>query len=587
VRADQGLSPSGRLLAVNVGVPREVPWEGKTIRTAIWKRPVSGPVMVRRINLDGDDQADRRAHGGEHRAVFVYQIDSYRYWERELGRDGFTFGQFGENFTVDGLADDQVCIGDRYRIGQAIFEVTQPRVTCFRVGIRMNEPRMPSLLVAHHRPGFYLRVLQEGTVQTGDEIVRLGVGPEQLTVAEVDGLLYLPHRSRRRLEQAVRVPALSEGWRGSFQQLLEQADAQHRPPPPAWSGFRSLRVTEVRRESSTIVSFRLLPVDGPAVPPASPGQYLTLRLTPGGARQPAVIRSYSLSALSSAEAGYRISVKREPHGTGSGFLHGHVRVGDTLEAAAPRGSFVLTGGERPVALISAGVGVTPVLAMLEQLAATGSRRQVWWLHGARNAAEQAFAAEVDRRLGGLEHAHRLVAYSRPMPDRAPDEHFDLTGRLTAELLDTASVPVDADYYLCGPKSFMEAFSAALTARGVRPERVSTEVFGTVATLAPGVSEGDRRAPHAPDGSAGRGPAVTFTHSNLTVPWDPSYQSLLELAEACDVPVSFGCRIGVCHYCESGLLTGQVRYTTDPLEPPDDTRVLVCCSEPTSDLALEL
>ena len=118
--------------------------------------------MVRRINIDGDDQADRLAHGGEHRAVFVYQIDSYRYWERELGRDDFTYGQFGENFTVEGLADDVVCIGDRYRIGEALFEVTQPRVTCYRVGIRMDEPAMPTLLVAHHRPGFYFRVLEEG-----------------------------------------------------------------------------------------------------------------------------------------------------------------------------------------------------------------------------------------------------------------------------------------------------------------------------------------------------------------------------------------------------------------------------------------
>src|SRR5262249_30047763 len=120
---------AGRLLSVNVGLPREVEWEGKTVRTAIWKAPVEGPQMVRRINIEGDDQADRLAHGGEHRAVFVYQIESYRYWEGELGRDDFSYGQFGENFTVEGLADDEVCIGDRYRIGEALFEVTQPRVT--------------------------------------------------------------------------------------------------------------------------------------------------------------------------------------------------------------------------------------------------------------------------------------------------------------------------------------------------------------------------------------------------------------------------------------------------------------------------
>src|SRR5215471_16032867 len=135
---------TGRLVSVNVGQPREVEWQGKTVRTAIWKEPVDGARMVRRINIDGDDQADRNAHGGEHRAVFVYQIESYRYWERELGRSDFTYGQFGENFTVEGLADDEVYIGDRYKIGDAIFEVTQPRVTCFRVGIRMGDSRMPA-----------------------------------------------------------------------------------------------------------------------------------------------------------------------------------------------------------------------------------------------------------------------------------------------------------------------------------------------------------------------------------------------------------------------------------------------------------
>ena len=148
--------------------------------------------MVRRLNIDGDGQGDLSGHGGEQRAVFVYQIESYRYWEEQLGRDDFTYGQFGENFTVEGLADDEVCIGDRYRIGDAVFEVTQPRVTCYRVGIRMDEPRMPALLVSHRRPGFYLRVLQEGEVQAGRRDHQAAHGPEAMTVAEMDALLYLP-----------------------------------------------------------------------------------------------------------------------------------------------------------------------------------------------------------------------------------------------------------------------------------------------------------------------------------------------------------------------------------------------------------
>ena len=167
---------SGRLLSVNVGMPKDVPWQGKTVFTGVFKSPVSGPRRVRKLNVDGDGQGDLAGHGGEQRAVFVYQIDSYRYWENELGRSDFVHGQFGENFTVEGLSDDEVCIGDRYRIGGALFEVTQPRVTCYRVGIRLNDPRIPALLVSHRRPGFYFRVLEEGEVQAGDEIVKVASG---------------------------------------------------------------------------------------------------------------------------------------------------------------------------------------------------------------------------------------------------------------------------------------------------------------------------------------------------------------------------------------------------------------------------
>ena len=571
---------TGRLLSVNVGLPREVEWEGKTVRTAIWKEPVEGPRMVRRINIDGDDQADRLAHGGEHRAGFVYQIESYRYWERELGRDDFTYGQFGENFTVEGLADDEVCIGDRYRIGDALFEVTQPRVTCYRVGIRMNEPAMPTLLVAHHRPGFYLRVLEEGQVGAGDEIVKVADGLEQLTVAEIDALLYLPNKSRALLERALRVPALSQGWQGSFRELLAKADGGA-PTAPAWTGFRPLRVAEIDRESASIASFRLVLIDGTGpAPSAAPGQYLTVRVRPQDGA-PQLIRSYSLSAPPD-ERGYRISVKRE--GATSRYLHDHVEVGGVLDVAAPRGDFVLRAGPRPVVLISAGVGATPVLSMLHALAADRDSRPVWWVHGARNGDEHAFAAEVDDLLARLADGHRLVAYSKA---DAPSAEHDVSGRVDLAALERAGVPTDADYYLCGPDGFMRAIGAALAARGVTPDRIATEVFGAVATHRSGIVESGDRAPHAPAGPPGNGPVVTFSRSNLAAPWDDGYASLLDFAEACDVSVGFGCRNGTCHNCESGLLAGEVTYPTDPLEPPPDGRVLVCCSRPASELTLDL
>ena len=212
------------LVSVNVGLPKNVPWQGKTVYTGVWKHPVPGPAMVRRLNIDGDGQGDLAGHGGEQRAVLVYQLESYRHWQQHFGRDDFSYGTFGENLTVDGLPDDEVCIGDRYRIGEAEFEVTQPRVTCYRVGLRLGEPELPALLVGHHRPGFYMRVITEGHIQAGDAIVKTRTGPHALSVADTDALLYLPGRDQAKLRAAVQIPALSPGWQGSFRDLLAAAE---------------------------------------------------------------------------------------------------------------------------------------------------------------------------------------------------------------------------------------------------------------------------------------------------------------------------------------------------------------------------
>src|SRR3954447_3952803 len=310
------------LVSINIGLPQDVAWHGRTVHTGVWKAPVSGPQMVRRLNIDGDGQGDLAGHGGEQRAVLVYQVESYQHWQEFLGRDDLGVGAFGENFTVDGLADDEVCIGDRFRIGGAEFEVSQPRVTCYRVGLRLNRPDMAQLLVGHHRPGFYLRVLTEGPVEAGDEIVRTAAGPHGITVAEADALLYLPRRAVDGMRQALDVPALSRGWQGSFRELVDAADAP--PPAPAWPGFRPLRVVEVVPESSTVSSILLAAPDGAALPPARGGQYLSLRVP--GAGDPAPVRSYSLSSAPGADR-YRLSIKQESHGLVSGYLHRALRPG--------------------------------------------------------------------------------------------------------------------------------------------------------------------------------------------------------------------------------------------------------------------
>lgn len=582
-----------RLLSVNVGLPQEIDWRGQKVRTAIWKHPVEGRRLVRRLNVDGDGQADLGGHGGEQRAVFVYQLEAYRYWEEYLGRDDFVYGQFGENFTVEGLADEEVCVGDRYRIGSALFEVTQPRVTCYKVGIRLDEPRMPALLTGHGRPGFYFRVLEEGEVGADDTIDKVAEGPGGLTVREVNALLYLPGHPTDALERALEIPALSPGWRGSFQAMLEQTRRGQAgggnaglvaatSSPPAWPGFRPFRVAAVEDESASVRSFVLEREGEWELPSWLPGQFVTLRLAPDG--NGSLLRSYSLSS-SAHPSRYRISVKREPQGRASGYLHSSIGVGDMLDVAAPRGTFTLDpaemNGAPAIALVSAGVGATPVLAILAALAEAGSRRPVWWVHGARNRSEHSFAREAYALLARVRHGHRHVRYSRPDEAERVGEDYDASGRVDAAVLQELGIPIDADFYLCGPAEFLRDIREGLSEWGVAPEHVNTELFGpdpNAATAGP---------PHPPPGPPGTGPQVAFARSRLIVDWSPAFSSLLELAEACDVPADWSCRTGVCHRCETTLIDGAVEYEPDPLDRPADGNVLACCARPRTAVTLDL
>ena len=583
--------PVGVLLSVNVGLPKNVSWQGKTVFTGVFKDPVVGPRRVGKLNVDGDGQGDLAGHGGEQRAVFVYQIESYQYWERELGRHDFGYGQFGENFTVKGLGDNEVCIGDRYRIGSAVFEVSQPRVTCYRVGLRMNDPRIPALLVSHHRPGFYFRVIEEGEVQAGDTITKLFSGPENMTVADVDALLYLPGHTRQGLLRALQIPALSPGWQTSFRELLHDkpgggnAGLVVASPPPAWPGFRHLTVTAITRESDSAISIRLDDPTGAPLPAARPGQFLTVRVQRDEKKRP-LLRNYSLSGPPGAGY-YRVTVKREPDGAASGYLHTRLAVGDQLDIAAPRGTFILDQTRAPVLLISAGIGATPVLAMLQSLVQQRSDREIWWLYTARNGHEHPFAAETRTLLAALPNVRTHVYYSRPDPSDLEGRDFDSAGHLTASMLAELSPPTDAEAYVCGPAAFMDDISAGLGALGLDGSRVHTEPFGPAPSVTPGIAATAARSPHPPSGEPGNGPTITFARSDLTIPWRGDYGTLLELAEACDVPVRWSCRTGVCQTCETTIIAGNVEYSPDPIEPAADGSVYICCSQPRDDIVLDL
>jgi ferredoxin-NADP reductase len=395
-------------------------------------------------------------------------------------------------------------------------------------------------------------------------------------VADTDALLYLPGKDRARLRAALQIPALSPGWQGSFRDLLaagaDGGTGDGTGAIPAWPGFRALRVQRVVAETAAVTSVYLAAADGDPLPPARPGQYLALRVT--GAGQPAPVRSYSLSSETSGGT-YRISVKREPHGAVSGYLNQALAPGATLDAAAPRGEFVLDEETGPVLLVSAGIGITPVLAMLHKLSASGSEREVWWIHGARGPQDDPLAAEAHALLGSLPRAREHLFYS------------SAGGRLTGEKLLALGLPPGATAYICGPTGFMSDMEYALSAAGLDHDRIRTELFGALPAINPGVTGQAVRPPHQPDGAPGTGPLVTFARSGLSVPFSSARRSLLELADACDVPVRYACRTGVCHTCVTPLLSGDVGYRPDPLEQPAGGQVLICCAQPRTDIVLDL
>jgi ferredoxin-NADP reductase len=319
---------------------------------------------------------------------------------------------------------------------------------------------------------------------------------------------------------------------------------------------------------------------------ALPGQYVVIRLRRTAGEQP-LFRSYSLSGPPSSER-YRISVKIESHGAAGTYLRDHVRVGDTLDVSAPRGSFVLKAGGQPVVLLSAGIGLTPVLAMLYSLASARSTQHVLWLHAARDREHHPFIAEVRRLMLTLPNRRSYVCYSRPGPRDKMGTDFDAAGHLSRSILSEVGLPGEGDVYLCGPSRFMADMKSALASLRVPAERIHVELFNGSESMTPGIVDATARAPHNPNDESHTGPLVSFARSGITAHWNATaYRSILELAEACDVPVRWSCRTGVCHSCESGLVSGSVVYRPEPLEKPFDGNLLVCCSQPIRDVVIDL
>jgi len=319
-----------KLLSVNISLPKKIEFKGKVVSTGIFKEPVKGRVKVRKLNIDGDGQADLIGHGGEFRAVYVYSHDNYAHWEKELSRNDFTMGQFGENLTVEGLVDNEVYVGDQYRIGSTLFEVTQPRVPCYKLAIKMETEGFYGQILESGRLGFYFKVLEEGEVGAGDEIKLEKKARNGITIFEINQLMYFDKENFQQFREALKINALSPGWKSVFEDRL----AKEKISLVSNEAYRILKVTKKVPESEDITSFYLEAADKKPLDSFLPGQFLPLKLDIPGQYQP-ILRTYTLSD-SPSEKFYRLTIKREkapPHlpnaypGVSSNYFHDQVEAG--------------------------------------------------------------------------------------------------------------------------------------------------------------------------------------------------------------------------------------------------------------------
>ena len=579
-----------RLKSVNVSMPRDIEHAGKAVSTGIFKTPVDGRIMLRRLNLDGDGQADLWGHGGAFRAVYAYPLEHYAYWEKALGRDDFPIGQFGENFTVEGMFDDEVCVGDVFRIGGALLEVSQPRIPCYKLAIKMGVEGFQNQFLESGKVGFYFRVLEEGEVGAGDAIELVRPDARRLTVTQVSNLLFFDKENLEGTRRALQIPALSHGWKGSFQERLAKAEA----PAQSRPGFSDFIVDRREPESETVTSFYMAPADGVALAAFEPGQFLTFELDIPGQDKP-VIRTYSLSDAPNPEC-YRVSIKREPAppgqpdvppGLSSNYFHDQVAVGTKLRVGPPRGKFHLDqASERAVVLLSGGVGLTPMICMMNAIVRSGSQRPVWFVHGVRNGREHAMGDHGRRTAAANENVHVHICYSDPDPDDVAGRDYDSQGRIDIPLLKQLLPFDDYDFYLCGPPPFMQSLYRGLLALNVPEGRIHYEFFGP-GSLLQDDAEPVGEAPPGAEMELVGGVQVAFARSGITVDWDPACETILDLAERHGLSPDYSCRSGICHTCITDLTEGEVDYLEPPLDEPGQGQVLICCARPKTSLVVEI
>lgn len=372
-----------------------------------------------------------------------------------------------------------------------------------------------------------------------------------------------------------------------------------------WQGMRTFVVDAKNKESETVTSFILVPEDGQPLAAFKAGQFLSFQLDIPGHDKP-VLRTYTISSSPGAAglddgAHYRLSIKREPApkgnpdvppGLSSNFFHDHVDVGSTLRVGAPAGDFYLHDNRNgPVVLLSGGVGLTPMISMLDHLVDQLRRRPIWFIHGAQDGNEHAFGAHVRELAQAHDNVTAHVVYAEAGPDDVEGRDFDATGFITISMLERLLPGPICDFYLCGPPPFMKALFNALLKWGVDEARIHYEFFGPATVLKEGGEPTepaqDDKPNKAPEAAAANGIMVTFRQSDISVPWDSAKETILDLAEANGMSPAFSCRGGVCQTCILNLIEGEIEYVVDGAFPPEEEgKVLICSSAPKTDIVID-
>lgn len=566
-----------RVASVNVSAVKQTTYRDRTVDTGIYKQSASGRLRVTTTGIVGDRQADLNVHGGPHKAVYVFGRSGYVHWQEVLNRR-LPAGTFGENLTIDDLTEDEVRIGDLLVCEGLILQVSEPRVPCFKLTMKIDAgPDFSKRFLEDGRVGFYARVLHEGTIESGSLLVHYGRDNKSPTVREFIRATHDPSATLDELRRAQRSRGLSPAWKAQLAKRSSGLLLASRGK--AWVGDRRFCVARKEQESESAISFYLSPLDGTSLPVYLPGQSLSLRLDISG--QGEVVRNYSLSRSRPHENCYRITVKREPApmgsenlppGVASNFLHDVVEAGRELVVRAPSGRyFIDESDDVPLVLLAGGIGITPLFAMLESAAATG--RTATLVYAARDEANRAFREDIDKLVAS--HGELKVIYLSEEPVAAPLRTNTRQGRLTGELIDELDVD-HSSIYLCGPPAFLERTRDLLREKGVAPGRIHIEAFG--AKLDHG------RKGNECDSAATR--RVKFLKSGIETFWTPAMGSLLDVAEMQGLRPAFGCRAGTCETCATPLVEGAVEYL-ELVVPPSPDLALICCSIPSDDVVLDL